>query len=245
MIKFMKRILPASLRHSLHRARIRATDRVQLFFWYRSRSNGFPVPPVDLRTRVGSSSIESYLTQGQRHVYDLQHALGVIGQEFASFQAILEFGCGSGRQTRWLPQLTRNRAAIYGTDLDVPSVAWLQTTFPFGNFSVNGPQPPLPYLDERFDLILAVSVFTHLTETGQLSWLSELRRVTRPGGVLLLTTHGPHALAKHLQESADQRPRWPCSVGNPWFLWLFGISRDRPIYIGLLTKLNPARRESS
>ena len=41
-----------------------------------------------------------------------------------------------------------------------------------------------------FDLVYGVSVFTHLDEKHQNDWLQELKRVTRPGSVLLLTVHG-------------------------------------------------------
>jgi hypothetical protein len=34
-----------------------------------------------------------------------------------------------------------------------------------------------------------VSVFTHLRPETQREWLAELRRVTRPGGVILITFH--------------------------------------------------------
>jgi SAM-dependent methyltransferase len=39
--------------------------------------------------------------------------------------------------------------------------------------------------------VYALSVFTHLDESQQLSWIAELRRVTKPGGLVLFTTHGP------------------------------------------------------
>jgi hypothetical protein len=38
--------------------------------------------------------------------------------------------------------------------------------------------------------VYALSVFTHLTEELQTAWRDELRRVLRPGGRLLVTTHG-------------------------------------------------------
>jgi hypothetical protein len=39
----------------------------------------------------------------------------------------------------------------------------------------------MDYANEQFDLIYAISVFTHLTEDLQHSWLNELGRVKRGG----------------------------------------------------------------
>ena len=56
--------------------------------------------------------------------------------------------------------------------------------------SVAAEMPPLPYSDEAFDVIYCISVFTHLDDAHTRAWLRELKRVLRPGGVLLLTIHG-------------------------------------------------------
>ena len=52
------------------------------------------------------------------------------------------------------------------------------------------PLPPLPLPDGRLDLLLAVSVFTHLGLQTQRLWAAEFRRLLRPGGGLLVTLHG-------------------------------------------------------
>ena len=54
--------------------------------------------------------------------------------------------------------------------------------------------PPLPFDDARFDLVLGYSVFTHLNVQYQDAWLGELRRLVRPGGILLLSISGPRML---------------------------------------------------
>ena len=41
--------------------------------------------------------------------------------------------------------------------------------------------------DESFDLIVGHSVFTHLSEKDQFIWLSELKRIARPGATLVVT----------------------------------------------------------
>jgi 2-polyprenyl-3-methyl-5-hydroxy-6-metoxy-1,4-benzoquinol methylase len=56
------------------------------------------------------------------------------------------------------------------------------------------PGAPLPYADDRFDLVIAMDVIEHVPEP--LGWLKELVRVTRKGGRLFLTT--PNYASKSL-----------------------------------------------
>ncbi len=55
----------------------------------------------------------------------------------------------------------------------------------------------LPFEDTSFELVWASEVIEHVADTAR--WLSELRRVLVPGGVLLITTpsHGRLRLALH------------------------------------------------
>jgi SAM-dependent methyltransferase len=105
-----------------------------------------------------------------------------------AMRSILDFGCGSGRVIRYWSKLS---AAVHGTDYNPELVRWCQRHLPFATFQVNQTMPPLGYPNDTFDLVYALSVFTHLDEVGQLSWIRELRRIARPGGYVLITTHGP------------------------------------------------------
>ena len=62
---------------------------------------------------------------------------------------------------------------------------------------VNLARPPLPYLNNFFDLIFSVSVWTHLNEKLQYDWLDELNRILSPDGVALVTIASFHTLDKH------------------------------------------------
>src|SRR5207244_9030240 len=93
-------------------------------------------------------------------------------------------GCGRVMR-RW-----RDLDGVHGSDTNAEAVAWCRANLPFGRFETNGLAPPLAFADDSFDLVYALSVFTHLTVDLQRAWLGELRRVLRPRGLLLLTTHG-------------------------------------------------------
>jgi SAM-dependent methyltransferase len=150
------------------------------------------IPAPFLRYRVdGTPDVRHFLTVGKRAVADMEAALGTIGKDLSSFRTILDFGCGCGRVLRWLRDRGPLPQELFGTDIDVEAIGWCQTHLGAGRFSANAGRPPLDMPADRFDFVYAISVFTHLREDYQRAWLAELARVTRPGGIVLLTVHGP------------------------------------------------------
>jgi SAM-dependent methyltransferase len=99
---------------------------------------------------------------------------------------VLDFGCGAGRTLRHFLD-EAERAEFHGCDIDDRSIAWLSEHLspPFHVFQ-NGETPGLPRPDGFFDLVYALSVFTHVSEHWA-DWLLELRRVLKPDGLLLAT----------------------------------------------------------
>jgi len=154
------------------------------------RSGDIPVPPPLLRNRVhGNIDLNNFLVVGQTCAADLNRALGDIGKRLDDFDHVLEFGCGCGRVLRHLVPLSAAHH-LYGTDIDQEAVSWCCQNLPSISCGVNAPMPPLDYKDGTFDLIYAFSVFTHLNEEFQFTWLRELKRVLKRGGILIATTHG-------------------------------------------------------
>ena len=145
-----------------------------------------------LRFRVQeNTSAAVFLSVGQRTAENIRAALGAIGRPIDSFEDILDFGCGCGRTLRWLAASNPEKR-WHGSDVDPEAIRWCQNNFPSARFDVNPAWPPLPYADASFDLIYAVSVFTHLGEEHQRRWFEDLRRVLKPGGALLFTVFGEH-----------------------------------------------------
>jgi len=129
---------------------------------------------------------------GKQSVLDIKTALAGIGRSIEEFQSILDFGCGCSRVTRWL-QFEAPSSQLYGCDIDAEAISWNRDHLPAIEFARNDPEPPLPFADDTFDLILNHSVFTHIDERMQDLWLAELRRVLKPGGIALLSVHGTRA----------------------------------------------------
>lgn len=150
--------------------------------------DGLPVPPARLLFLVTNEcDPEWYFESGQDAADSLAAALHKHGVEIAEQGPILDFGCGCGRVIRRWAGLG---AELHGTDVNARLVDWCAGHLPFARFGVNDLAPPLPYADGSFGLVYAFSVFTHLTAELELAWAAELRRVLRPGGHLVLSTHG-------------------------------------------------------
>jgi SAM-dependent methyltransferase len=145
--------------------------------------DGPPLPPRRLMVRVAGTGDADWFLRSGRAGYDAIVAHAPLAQ----LESVLDFGCGCGRVTRWWSDFD---GRVAGSDVSGPAVDWCRANLPFGRFERNALAPPLVFDDESFDLIYALSVFTHLTADLQLAWRDELRRVLRPGGLLLLTTHG-------------------------------------------------------
>ena len=142
-----------------------------------------PLPPRRLMVRVAGTSDADWFLRGGRAGYDAIAAHVPL----AGLESVLDFGCGCGRVTRWWNDFD---GRIAGSDVSRSAIEWCRTNLPFARFERNALAPPLMFDDESFDLVYALSVFTHLTADLQLAWRDEVRRVLRPGGRLLLTTHG-------------------------------------------------------
>jgi SAM-dependent methyltransferase len=155
----------------------------------RLAEDGLPIPPRRLIVRVaGTVSTEWFLEGGRLGAETVRAALARQGRPVEELDTMLDFGCGCGRVTRYWTGLDRTR--VHGSDASRDAIDWCRRNLTFARFETNDLAPPLPYAEAGFDVVYALSVFTHLTEGLQHAWIAELERVLRPGGFLLLTTHG-------------------------------------------------------
>jgi len=163
-----------------------------------------PVPPEALRRRVhGNGDLASFETIGKIVSYNIYGAIHAT-LELSAESRVLDFGCGCGRVLRYFHELL-GTGTYYGTDIDEEAITWCQSHLSgVGTFLANQEWPPLPFEDGFFDFIFSISIFTHLPEVMQFAWLEELRRVTRPGGYLLLTTHGEELFPNASREAGEQ-----------------------------------------
>jgi SAM-dependent methyltransferase len=178
-------------------------------------AQGAPIPPRELIERTGGRRPEqsdelfireAYEQAGRRRKAGIIEAL----PDDYSFERrrVLDFGCGSGRVLRqFLPEAASGE--FWGCDLHRPTIAWLDEHLsPPLHFHVND-EIPTPHPDSYFDLVYAISVFTHITHEWS-AWLLELHRILKPEGLLLATFVGPEAWGRSLSHPPDENGLGMC-----------------------------------
>jgi SAM-dependent methyltransferase len=142
---------------------------------------GHALPPRPLVERVnGNPEPASFEFIGRRVAIEVFMAVSGAFSRKGRLR-ILDFGCGCGRITRHLPVIFPN-ADVLGVDIDAEAVDWCRGHLHGVRFDVGPGHPPSPFPSGSFDLVLAVSVFSHLPEALQAAWLPELARITADDG---------------------------------------------------------------
>ncbi len=185
-----------------------------------SRSPGqpLPVPPDGARSGYDGRAVD-YLSRGRAAAEAILRAARphLAGSPCS---AILEWGCSSGRVLRHMPDLVIG-AACWGCDIDAWSINWAAAHLapPLRLFR-STTTPSLPLETGAFDLVYAVSVFTHLSDHFD-AWLMELRRILRPGGVLVATINDERVWARCAAE-----PGWMLTTLCPRLDFSHPLSDD-------------------
>lgn len=166
--------------------------------------DGLPLPPPEAMALVmGNYAARPFYESGLLGAEGVRFVLERNDLAIERFGAILDFGCGCGRVIRHWHGLRGPR--VHGSDYNPYLVAWCAGALPFARFTTNALAPPLADDASSFDLIYAKSVFTHLSEAMQDAWLAELKRVTKPGGFLVITLNGETSFARRRDDLPPRR----------------------------------------
>lgn len=121
---------------------------------------------------------------GQRH--DAYHTAAVLGERLGPVRTALDAGCGVGIIVEaW----TAMGIDAYGFDVSPAAVSMALPHIRDRLRVCNTTTEQLPFPDGKFDLVSTIEVVEHLPEHDR--FLSELARVTKPGGWLYVTTPKP------------------------------------------------------
>ncbi|MCA9664282.1 MAG: class I SAM-dependent methyltransferase [Myxococcales bacterium] len=122
--------------------------------------------------------------------------------------ALLDVGCGVGHWGRTLAPLFDELPELHGIDIEQAFVEraasaagelGLEATY------CKGSADAIPYEDDRFDIVTCQTVMMHVPDAA--AAIAEMRRVLRPGGLMLLAE--PNNIAGYLSYLMSQpRPGW-------------------------------------
>ena len=151
----------------------------------------FPLPPDYLMYESYKLDYAAYQRSGQEAAAWIKATISPHWTGSTEGMRILDWGCGPGRVVRHLSTEFGAEGSYFGCDPNERSIEWCQAALPGIDFRESGLMPPLDYTDGSMDLIYGISIFTHLSADAHRTWVKELARVLAPGGLAMLTTHGP------------------------------------------------------
>jgi 2-polyprenyl-3-methyl-5-hydroxy-6-metoxy-1,4-benzoquinol methylase len=118
---------------------------------------------------------------------DLSVRMAFLHDQVIEGDHVLDVGCGDGR---FAASLTGIGASVVGIDVAEEALRRARELDPQLDLRLVPTDGQWELSDASFDVVWAGEVIEHVADTA--AWLSEIRRVLRPGGRLLLSTpaHG-------------------------------------------------------
>jgi 2-polyprenyl-6-hydroxyphenyl methylase/3-demethylubiquinone-9 3-methyltransferase len=141
---------------------------------------------------------------------DLAIRMAFLRRHVAEGERVLDVGCGEGR---FAAELSALGASVVGIDVAEEPLRRARELHPLLDLRLVEPGAEWGLADSSFDVVWAGEVIEHVADTA--AWLSQVRRVLRSGGRLLLSTpaHGrasmlrlalsPRALADHFDPRGE------------------------------------------
>lgn len=126
-----------------------------------------------------------------RHVAELLGKYGVAPRRGVT---LLDWQCGDGRVTRHFLDNWAG-ADIWGIDSNAEKIAFCKRRFGAGAFVHGSVAASAPLSTESFDAVYSLSAMPFLPANDHPSWMEELARLLKPGGLAVLAFSGECAAA--------------------------------------------------
>jgi len=167
----------------------------------------------------------------------LNAAIRRVGQPADSI-CLLDYGCGDGKYFKHLLECGLQHCNIHGLEISVKRVARCQQ-IGWMNARLLEPNTPLPYKEGMFDLVNCMEVIEHIPVAEGWRVINELRRVLRPGGVLLIST--PNYPIKRFYDFCDAalHGKWARLRDDPTHVTYFNHSRLTQLLAPNFTRIEP------
>jgi len=181
--------------------------------------------------------ISHYMTSGYSAWKNLRNALKQFGRSPEQLESVLDFASGYGRNTRFMIQ------DIPPEKVKISDVTPEMISFQTKTFGVRGvvscEDPEQFQLGEQFEVIICISLFSHLGKDLFDQWLDRLLKLLKPGGLLLFTTRPmdhvagkpDSALVSHADENPEDYAFQACSETGRISKQVYGTSWVSPDFV--------------
>lgn len=131
-------------------------------------------------------AIEAYFTGGE----DCAKRFANLCREHLSSgpASVLEFASGYGRVARYAMHVLPDAAWVC-SDVHPNAVEFLSNKIGV-RAHLSSTKPEDWSIDDEFDVVFALSFFSHMPDATFAPWLSRVFTAVKPGGILIFTTHG-------------------------------------------------------
>jgi len=100
--------------------------------------------------------------------------------------SLLDWGSGCGRMARYF---VNSEISLTCADIDQRNLEWCESNLGFKTILLSEETEGLLGVN-RFDVVIGISVLSHLDQAYQIKWLFELAKSLKPNGCAILSTHG-------------------------------------------------------
>jgi 2-polyprenyl-3-methyl-5-hydroxy-6-metoxy-1,4-benzoquinol methylase len=183
MKEFVLRILDR-LTHILGRV----SGRYYFEDFVRVYPDGICINRLGRRRPASSNDVKNFLNHRKFYNFAAQFAGGAI---------VADIGCGSGYGCAQLKQAGARR--VRGSDASKSAIRFARQHYgDVAEFSIQGITDMHLFSDRQFDLVVCSEVLEHIKEYGkEHQALTEIRRITRPDGLVVLGTPNSEMLGDH------------------------------------------------
>ena len=122
--------------------------------------------------------------------YKISYLRRVADSRGLKIDKIFDFGSGIGNSIIHF----RNHfpeSILTCSDASLKSLKLSQKRFGGTEKYLQIPNNTIPHESNYYDLIFSACVFHHISHSEHTMWLNELRRITKPGGMIIIFEHNP------------------------------------------------------